>query len=64
MKETEPKLLKFSKERKDFQPPKNFFVCSNRIVDGKPSKGHRDPTFILTISINTAPIQKKETIIL
>ena len=53
-------IAQVSKERKDFQPPKKFFVCSNHFVDGKPSKEHPDPTLFLTISTNTAPTTKKK----
>ena len=37
-------IAQVSKGRKGFQPLKNFFVCSNHFVDGKPSKEHPDPT--------------------
>ena len=52
-------IAQVSKVRKDIQPPKNFFVCSNHFAHGKPSKEHPDPTLFLTISTNTAPTPKK-----
>ena len=52
-------IAQVSKERKDFQPPKTFFVCSDHFVDGKSSKEHPDSTLFLKISTNTTPISKK-----
>ena len=41
------------KGTKDFDIPKNCFVCSNHFVDGKPTRESPSPSlFFLTISIN------------
>ena len=45
-----------SKGREAFDPPKNFKVCSNHFIDGKPTQTNPDPTLFnnncLTISTN------------
>ena len=33
-----------SKGREAFDPPKNFKVCSNHFIDGKPTHSNPDPT--------------------
>ena len=42
-----------SKGREAFDPPKNFKVCSNHFMDGKPTHSNPDLTLFLTISTNT-----------
>ena len=39
-----------SKGKKDFIVPKNFYVCSNHFLDGKPTKENPFPTLFLTPS--------------
>ena len=50
-----------SKGIEAFDPPKNFKVCSNHFIDGKPTQYNPDPTLFLTISTNTLPTQNKKT---
>ena len=49
-----------SKGRAAFDPPKNFKVCSNHFIDGKPTHSNPDPTLFLTISTNTLPTPNKK----
>ena len=49
-----------SKGREAFDPPKNFKVCSNHFIDGKPIQSNPDPTLFLTISTNTLPTPYKK----
>ena len=50
-----------SKGRKDFIVPKNFYVCSNNFLDGKPTKENPFPTLFLTPSTETmeTPTKRK-----
>ena len=50
-----------SKGRKDFTAPKNFHVCSNHFLDGKPTKENLFPTLFLTPSTETmeTPTKRK-----
>ena len=47
------------KGRKNFEIPKNFFVCSNHFVDGEPTPLNPNPTLFLTLSTNNISTPKK-----
>ena len=49
-----------SKGREALDPPKNFKVCSNHFIDGKPTQSNPDLTLFLTISTNTLPTPNKK----
>ena len=49
-----------SKGREAFDPPKNFKVCSNHFIDGKPTQSNPGPILFLTISTNTLPTPSKK----
>ena len=54
-------IQQVSKGRKDFIVPKDFYVCSNHFLDGKPAKENPFPTLFLTPSTETmeTPTKRK-----
>ena len=50
-----------SKGREKFTAPKDFRICSNHFVDGKPTPEHPNPTLFLTPSMNSqrTPVKRK-----
>ena len=55
-------IQQVSKERKDFIVPRNFYVCLNHFLDGKPTKENPFPTLFLSPSTEMmeTPTKRKQ----